>query len=197
MPHDAGDGAAPAAAEGDRVHQVEVCALRGVACVLTRPQGNLSASTTRVPRAVLPQRCLWANLLDVDELSFDVIIRALKELYPAADSDDNDNDSAEPRPRGLSGAAPEVILSIIRHQGAVEALRLMIWYLRTLIIDPGISSMKNFYLCDPMKKGQGLVLDGQMLTHIQVCTSKHFCILDPVLYLPILGYSSTDISKQR
>jgi DNA mismatch repair protein MSH6 len=30
-------------------------------------------------------------------------------------------------------------------------------------------SMKNFNVYDPMKRGQGLVLDGQTLAHVEVC----------------------------
>jgi DNA mismatch repair protein MSH6 len=41
-------------------------------------------------------------------------------------------------------------------------------YLRTLNIDKDILSMKNFNVYDPMKRGKGLVLDGQTLAHIEV-----------------------------
>ena len=41
-------------------------------------------------------------------------------------------------------------------------------YLHTLNIDKDILSMKNFNVYDPMKRGQGLVLDGQTLAHIEV-----------------------------
>lgn len=41
-------------------------------------------------------------------------------------------------------------------------------YLRQLNIDKDILSMKNFNVYDPMKKGKGLVLDGQTLAHIEV-----------------------------
>lgn len=41
-------------------------------------------------------------------------------------------------------------------------------YLRQLNIDKDILSMKNFNVYDPMQKGQGLVLDGQTLAHIEV-----------------------------
>jgi hypothetical protein len=41
-------------------------------------------------------------------------------------------------------------------------------YLRQLNIDKDILTMKNFNIYDPMKKGQGLVLDGQSLAHIEV-----------------------------
>ena len=153
-------------------------ALFCVACVLKYLQGNLSAPTTRLLRAVLPARCLWTSLRDVEGLSFDATIKALKELYPASDGDDNDDVDADPRPHGLSGAVPEAVLSMVRHQGAVEALGSMIWYLRTLNIDREILTMKNFYVYDPMKKGQGLVLDGQTLAHIEVCTSRRFvCVI--------------------
>ena len=38
-------------------------------------------------------------------------------------------------------------------------------------IDKDILSMKNFNVYDPMKRGQGLVLDGQTLAHIEVGSS--------------------------
>ena len=41
-------------------------------------------------------------------------------------------------------------------------------YLRQLNIDKDILTMKNFNVYDPMKKGQGLVLDGQSLAHVEV-----------------------------
>ena len=41
-------------------------------------------------------------------------------------------------------------------------------YLRQLNIDKEIMSMKNFNIYDPMKKGQGLTLDGQTLAHLEV-----------------------------
>jgi hypothetical protein len=41
-------------------------------------------------------------------------------------------------------------------------------YLRQLNIDKDILSMRNFNVYDPMKRGQGLILDGQTLSHIEV-----------------------------
>ena len=41
-------------------------------------------------------------------------------------------------------------------------------YLQQLNIDKDILTMKNFNIYDPMKKGEGLVLDGQTLAHIEV-----------------------------
>jgi hypothetical protein len=46
-------------------------------------------------------------------------------------------------------------------------------YLRQLNIDKDILSMKNFNVYDPMKRGQGLVLDGQTLAHIEVGGQCH------------------------
>jgi DNA mismatch repair protein MSH6 len=47
-------------------------------------------------------------------------------------------------------------------------LRWLHRYLRTLNIDRDIISMRNFNIYDPMSKGEGLVLDGQTLAHIEV-----------------------------
>lgn len=45
-------------------------------------------------------------------------------------------------------------------------------YLQQLNIDKDIISMKNFNVYDPMKRGEGLVLDGQTLAHIEVCRCR-------------------------
>ena len=42
-------------------------------------------------------------------------------------------------------------------------------YLRQLNIDKDILSMRNFNIYDPLKRGEGLILDGQTLAHIEVC----------------------------
>lgn len=41
-------------------------------------------------------------------------------------------------------------------------------YLRTLNLDKDMLTMKNFCIYDPMRKGRGLILDGQTLSHIEV-----------------------------
>lgn len=48
-------------------------------------------------------------------------------------------------------------------------LRITIRYLRQLNIDKDIISMKNFNVYDPMKRGQGLTLEGQSLAHLEAC----------------------------
>ena len=52
-------------------------------------------------------------------------------------------------------------------------------YLNTLNIDKDILSMKNFNVYDPMKRGQGLVLDGQTLAHIEA--GNVFCCMHETL----------------
>ena len=38
-------------------------------------------------------------------------------------------------------------------------------------------SMKNFNIYDPMKKGQGLTLDGQTLAHLEIFFSSTYTYL--------------------
>lgn len=47
--------------------------------------------------------------------------------------------------------------------------------------------MKNFNIYDPMKKGQGLVLDGQTLAHIEVGASTVWIV---AFYLTTIGMTS-------
>ena len=56
-------------------------------------------------------------------------------------------------------------------------------YLRQLNIDKDILSMKNFNVYDPMRRGQGLVLDGQSLAHIEVSNppSSRFHIVNHMI----------------
>ncbi|KAI0739110.1 DNA mismatch repair protein Msh6 [Daedaleopsis nitida] len=127
-------------------------------------KGNLSVSTTRLLKAVLPGNCLWTSLRESEGLKFHETVKELKKLFPAHDDDDEMADN----PHGLSNAVPESIRRLLPHKCAIEALGSMIWYLHTLNIDKDILSMKNFNVYDPMKRGQGLVLDGQTLAHIEV-----------------------------
>lgn len=124
--------------------------------------------------------CLWTSLRDVEGFSYDKTLDELKLLYPADDGVDED-----PEEEGLSGV-PDAIRSMLSCRTAIEALGSMIWselprpedrpadclplirYLRQLNIDKDILTMRNFNIYDPMKKGQGLVLDGQTLAHIEV-----------------------------
>ncbi|EIW55250.1 DNA mismatch repair protein Msh6 [Trametes versicolor FP-101664 SS1] len=127
-------------------------------------KGNLSVSTTRLLKSILPGNCLWTSLRESEGFKYNEAIKELKKLYPA----DEDDDEMADNPHGLTKAVPEPIRRMLPHQGAIQALGSMIWYLHTLNIDKDILSMKNFNVYDPMKRGQGLVLDGQTLAHVEV-----------------------------
>lgn len=45
-------------------------------------------------------------------------------------------------------------------------------YLRQLNIDKDLLTMRNFDVYDPMKRGTSVVLDGQTLAHVEVCSSR-------------------------
>ncbi|KAJ3556566.1 hypothetical protein NM688_g1958 [Phlebia brevispora] len=154
-------------------------------------KGNLSVSTSRLLKAVLPSQCLWTSLRDCEGLSYEKTIRELKVLYPSADADEDTTDNAF----GLSSAVPEAIRSMLMYHGAVEALGSMIWYLRTLNIDKDILSMKNFNIYDPMKRGEGLVLDGQTLAHVEVLLNSEGT--DDGTLLKLLGRCVTPSGKSH
>ncbi|KAF8652371.1 hypothetical protein AX16_004399 [Volvariella volvacea WC 439] len=126
-------------------------------------KGTLSVSTTRLLKSVLPASCLWTGLREVEGFDYDNTLRELKELYPAGSDDDEEMEGS-----ALPQSVPAPIREMLDCRHAINALGLMIWYLRQLNIDKDILSMRNFNVYDPMKKGQGLVLDGQSLAHLEV-----------------------------
>ncbi|KAG7445110.1 DNA mismatch repair protein Msh6, partial [Guyanagaster necrorhizus] len=126
-------------------------------------KGQLSVSTTRLLKAVLPAACLWTSLREVEGFNYEDTMKELANLYPDDKGDiDEDGDNILPK------AVPQPIRDMAGSKPPIEALGAMIWYLRQLNIDKDILSMKNFNVYDPMKRGQGLVLDGQTLAHIEV-----------------------------
>ncbi|PCH35419.1 DNA mismatch repair protein Msh6 [Wolfiporia cocos MD-104 SS10] len=135
---------------------------------LVYTKGNLSVSTSRLLKAILLGNCLWTSLRESEGLTYEKTLKELKRLYPASDDDDVLEDAAH----GLSSAVPEAIRAMTGCRGAIEALGSMIWYLNTLNIDKDILSMKNFNVYDPMKRGQGLTLDGQTLAHLEVLVNS-------------------------
>ena len=54
---------------------------------------------------------------------------------------------------------------------ALEALGGMLFYLKALNLDKDLVSQKNFNIYDPIKEGRSLVLDGQTLGHMEVCSA--------------------------
>ncbi|KAI0049216.1 DNA mismatch repair protein Msh6 [Auriscalpium vulgare] len=123
-------------------------------------KGTLSVSTTRLLKSILPDACLWTSLRDVEGFDYDKTLKEVKTMYGSGEEDAMDDD-------GMTGV-PSAIQAMLGYKTAIEALGSMIWYLRQLNIDKDILTMKNFNVYDPMKRGQGLVLDGQTLAHIEV-----------------------------
>ncbi|KAG6917118.1 hypothetical protein DXG01_003784 [Tephrocybe rancida] len=128
-------------------------------------KGNLSVPTTRLLKAVLPAACLWTGLRTVEGFSYEETLQEVKAMYS---EDGDDTMGVEDDETGLPAGVPEPIKVMLDSQNAIKALGSMIWYLRQLNIDKDILSMKNFNVYDPMKKGEGLTLDGQTLAHIEV-----------------------------
>ncbi|KAF8636930.1 hypothetical protein AX17_003181 [Amanita inopinata Kibby_2008] len=129
-------------------------------------KGSLSVSTTRLLKGVLPAACLWTGLRSVEGFEYQQTLEELKKLYATLNEDErmegeNDDDT-------LPISIPEPIREMAASRLAIQALGSMIWYLRQLNIDKDILSMKNFNIYDPMKKGQGLMLDGQSLAHLEI-----------------------------
>ncbi|KAI0300141.1 muts domain V-domain-containing protein [Multifurca ochricompacta] len=123
-------------------------------------KGNLSVSTVRLLKTILPGTCLWTSLRDVEGFDYARTLNELKALYAADGEESTDDDDY--------AGIPTAIRDMLGCKCAIEALGSMMWYLRQLNIDEDILTMKNFNVYDPMKKGQGLILDGQSLAHIEV-----------------------------
>jgi DNA mismatch repair protein MSH6 len=114
----------------------------------------------------------------VEGFGYDKTLSELKSLYAANGEDAMDDDDYS--------LVPAAIRDMLGCKNAIEALGSMMWcaviifrpmaagpndtlrYLRQLNIDKDILTMKNFNVYDPMKRGQGLVLDGQSLAHVEV-----------------------------
>lgn len=133
-------------------------------------KGKLSVETTRLLKAVLPPACLWTGLREVEGFGYEETLKEVAAMYPASSSEDDEEMESDAPRRGvvLSSNVPAPIRDMADSRGAIEALGIMVWYLRQLNIDKDILSMKNFNIYDPIKRGQGLVLDGQTLAHLEV-----------------------------
>ncbi|KAJ8077123.1 DNA mismatch repair protein msh6 [Marasmius tenuissimus] len=125
-------------------------------------KGNLTVSTTRLLKLILPAACQWTGLREVEGLDYEATLEELRNRYPRNEEEMEDDTAILPT------SVPQPIRDIADSKCAIEALGSMIWYLQQLNIDKDILTMKNFNIYDPMKKGEGLVLDGQTLAHIEV-----------------------------
>lgn len=83
--------------------------------MLNLSKGNLSVSTTRLLKAVLPGSCIWTSLREVEGFGYKETLEELKSLYP--DDDDMEEGSN----------IPDAIRQMLTCEPAVEALGAMIW----------------------------------------------------------------------
>ncbi|KAG6841043.1 hypothetical protein C0991_002351 [Blastosporella zonata] len=150
-------------------------------------KGNLSVPTTRLLKAVLPAACLWTGLRTVEGFNYDETLQEVRSMY--CEENDDETMADEDEEAGLPANVPEPIRAMVSSQNAIKSLGSMIWYLRQLNIDKDILSMKNFNVYDPMKKGQGLTLDGQTLAHIEVLLNNEGT--DDGSLLKLLGRQAT------
>ncbi|KAF8960367.1 hypothetical protein BDZ97DRAFT_1922267 [Flammula alnicola] len=131
-------------------------------------KGTLSTNTQRLLKAVLPSECLWTSLRPVEGFRYEETLEELKKIYPLVAGEDIEMDEDDPSYSLLPESVPAPIREMAHDKLAIEALGSMIWYLRQLNIDKDILSMKNFNIYDPMRKGMGLTLDGQTLSHLEI-----------------------------
>ncbi|EJD51320.1 DNA mismatch repair protein Msh6 [Auricularia subglabra TFB-10046 SS5] len=126
-------------------------------------KGNLTSETTRLLKTVLPGNCLWTWQRSADVLSYEQTLQALKELYPQPEDAMEEDEYA---------GVPQSIRTMLHERAPIEALGATIAYLRQLNLDKNILSMRNFNVLDPMRKGVGLLLDGQTLAHLEVLSNS-------------------------
>ena len=128
---------------------------------------------------MLPGGCLWTALRPVEGFKYDETIEELKTIYPPGPGEDVGMDQDDPSYCILPESVPAPIREMAEDKLAIESLGTMIWYLRQLNIDKDILTMKNFNVYDPMKRGMGLTLDGQTLSHLEVgiCLALSFDLL--------------------
>jgi len=107
----------------------------------------------------------WVSLRPATEfLSYDATVEKLNDFF------------------GSDGQNTEVPAAIIemmeqRQELAIEALGGMMFYLQSLNMANDLLSQKSFNIYDPIRKGEGMVLDGQTLSHLEVNQNlgERFC----------------------
>ncbi|XAO26442.1 hypothetical protein I312_105279 [Cryptococcus bacillisporus CA1280] len=125
---------------------------------LIHAKGNLSVTTTRLLRNILPSSTAWQSFKDD------------KEFYTAEDTL-NLLPSIFSSEEGES-TIPEAITSLQDNALAMESLGGMLFYLRSLNLDKDLFSQRNFNIYDPIKEGKNLILDGKTLGHMEVLVNN-------------------------
>jgi DNA mismatch repair protein MSH6 len=101
----------------------------------------------------------WVSLRPETEfLSFDATVIKLNDFFSSI------SENAE------NAEVPTAITEMVeqRQDLAIEALGGMMFYLQSLNMANDLLSQKSFNIYDPIRKGEGMVLDGQTLSHLEV-----------------------------
>lgn len=146
---------------------------------------------------MLPAGCLWTALRPVEGFKYDETIEELKTIYPPGPGEDVEMDQDDPSYCILPESVPAPIREMAEDKLAIESLGTMIWYLRQLNIDKDILTMKNFNVYDPMKRGMGLTLDGQTLSHLEVKMRLILPLYFTNIYIYIYRFCSTMKEQTR
>lgn len=111
----------------------------------------------------------------MEGLNYEKTLEELRKIYPITSENDILMEEDDTAVDILPASVPSPIRDLASEKLPMVALGSMIWYLRQLNIDKDILTMKNFNIYDPMKRGMGLTLDGQTLSHLEVLLICHAC----------------------
>ena len=89
--------------------------------------------------------------------------------YDTTVSQLNDFFSSEGKDAEIPAAITEMLEQ--KQTLAVEALGGMMFYLQSLNMANDLLSQKSFNIYDPIRKGEGMILDGQTLSHLEVSSA--------------------------
>jgi DNA mismatch repair protein MSH6 len=98
----------------------------------------------------------WVSLRPGTEfLSYDATVKRLDDFFST---------------EGQAAEIPQAIVGMIenKHTLSIESLGGMMFYLQSLNMANDLLSQKSFNIYDPIRKGEGMILDGQTLSHLEV-----------------------------
>jgi len=101
----------------------------------------------------------WVSLRPQTEfLAYDTTVSQLNDFFSS---------------EGKDAEIPAAITEMLEQKQtlAVEALGGMMFYLQSLNMANDLLSQKSFNIYDPIRKGEGMILDGQTLSHLEVSSA--------------------------
>jgi len=87
--------------------------------IFVRTQGNLSLSTNRLLKVILPGTCTWTSLRSVEGYDYRTTLKELENVYPLAEEGGGDDPYVN---------MPEAVRSMIGDEIVIQALGSMIWF---------------------------------------------------------------------